>query len=214
MQLVSLRSQLICRVVMRRPALVTQMPRHVALLLVGLGTYGGALTTVAAQGPEWRFNIQSAAPVELPTWLDRDSLGASLGYEYTPDVFAGFLADLNHDGTEDYVFRVSLDACGTNCEYVLVDGARHQTLGTVGGSIVFVRLPVINGYPVIQYYAHSSADAGYWSTTVFDGERYVFVGGVYLEGELLDRHFESLREIPYWPPPNTRMKRDERGRSS
>jgi hypothetical protein len=182
------------------------MPRLVALLLVGLGASAGALTTVAAQGPEWRFNVRSAAPIELPPWLDRDSLGASLGYEYTPEVVAGFLADLNHDGTEDYVFRFSLDVCGTNCQYMLVDGASHQTLGMVGGSVVVVRLPIINGYPVIHSYGHSSADAGIWSTSVFDGEGYVFVGGVYLDGELLDRHFESLREIPYWPPPNRRMK--------
>ena len=204
--MVSLRSQLRRRSVTWQPTLSRQMLRLVALLLVGLGTSGGALTTVAAQGPEWRFNVQSVAPIELPPWLDRDSLAASLGYEYTPEVITGFLADLNHDGTEDFVFNVSLDACGTNCEYVLVDGASHETLGPVGGSIVFVRLPLINGYPVIHSYSHVSADAARWSTSVFDGERYVFVGVVYLEGELLDRHMDSLREIPYWPPPHGRTK--------
>ncbi|UCG89036.1 MAG: hypothetical protein JSW71_11060 [Gemmatimonadota bacterium] len=191
---------------MRRPTLLRQLLRLVALLLVGLGTSGGALTTVAAQGPEWHFNVHSVAPIELPSWLDRDSLAASLGYEYTPEVITGFLADLNQDGTEDYVFNTSLDACGTNCEYLPVDGASHQSLGWVGGSIVFVRLPLINGYPVIHSYSHVSADAARWSTSVFDGERYVFVGVVYLEGDLLDRHMDSLREIPYWPPPDGSMK--------
>lgn len=179
---------------------VSQIPRLVALLLVSLGT-PGAMTTVAAQGPEWQFTVQSAAPVELPPWISRDSLWAALAYEDSPAAIAGFLADLNHDGTEDYVFRVSVDVCGTNCEYVMVDGASHETLGRVGGSVVVVGLPMINGYPVVRSYGHSSADAGRWSTSVFDGERYVYVGSVYLEGESLRRHFEGLREIPFWPQP-------------
>ncbi len=179
--------------------------RLVALLLLGPVFTGGAMTTLAAQGPEWQFTAQSATPLELPPWLPRDSLRAALSYyEDSPAVVAGFLADLNHDGTQDYVFRASLDVCGTNCEYVLVDGESHRTLGRVGGSVVFVRLPMINDYPVIQTYGHSSADAGSWSTSVFDGQRYVFVGSVSLEGVSLRRHFETLREIPFWPPPDTR----------
>jgi hypothetical protein len=47
-------------------------------------------------------------------------------------VITGFLADLNQDGTEDYVFNTSLDACVTNWEYLPVDGASHQSLGWVG----------------------------------------------------------------------------------
>jgi hypothetical protein len=85
----------------------------------------------------------------------------------------------------------------------------YQLLGQVGGSIVFVGLPLINGYPVIHRYSHVSADAARWSTSVFDGERYVFVGGVYLEGELLDRHMEGLRETPYWPPLNRQTKQSD-----
>lgn len=159
----------------------------------------------ASQGPEWQFNLQSATPVELPSWMSRDSLRAALYYEReSPAPVAGFLADLNQDGTPDYVFRVSLDSCGSNCEYVLVDGLTHETLGRVGGSIVYVRPPVINGYPTVQSYSHGSADSGHWSTSVFDGASYVFVSGVEVEGESLRRLFETLREIPYWPQPARR----------
>lgn len=180
------------------------MPRLVALLLIGLGTSEGALNPLSGQGLEWQFTVQSAAPLELPPWLSFDSLWAALSYEDSPAAVAGFLADLNHDGTTDWVFRASLDVCGSNCEYVLVDGARHLTLGRVGGSVVVVGLPLINGYPVIKGYSHSSADAGLWSTSVFDGERYVTVERVFLEGESLRLLFESLREIPFWPPPGPR----------
>lgn len=177
-------------------------------LVGGLFLFGAvvsvcAMAPLAGQGPEWQFNVQSATPLELPPWLPRDSLRAALFYDAdSPAGVAGFLADFNQDGTLDYVFRVSLDACGTNCEYVLVDGASHAMLGRVGGSVVVVRGPVVNGYPIILSYSHSSADAGRWSTSVFDGQRYMFIGSVYLMGESLRRHFETLREIPYWPPPN------------
>jgi hypothetical protein len=186
--------------------LIEHIPGQSAVLvLLGLVVTMGPLTTLTAQGLEWRFSAQSAGIVALPPWLPRDSLRASLSYyEDSPATVAGFLADLNDDGTQDYVFRVSLDVCGSNCEYVLVDGASHRTLGRVGGSVVVVRPPMINGYPVIHAYGHSSADAGRWSTSVFDGQRYVFVGSVYLEGVSLRRHFEALREIPFWPPPNRR----------
>jgi hypothetical protein len=64
------------------------------------------------------------------------------------------------------------------------------------------RLPVVNGYPVIQSYGYSSADTGYWSTSVFDGRSYVSVNSIYLEGESLTQLFETLTEIPYWLPPS------------
>jgi len=66
---------------------------------------------------------------------------------------------------------------------------------------VVVRPPVINGYPVIQVYGHSSAEAGFWSTLVFDGGAYVAVATVYVEGLSQTRLFETLRGLPYWPAP-------------
>lgn len=175
-----------------------------ALLLLCPLLACGVPMPLSAQGQEWQFSAQSAGPLELPDWLSRDSLRAALSFdEESPEVIGGFLADINQDGTQDYVFRFSIDTCGSNCQYSLVDGHTHQRLGTVGGSVLVVRLPVINGYPVIQSYGHSSADAGYWSTSVFDGRSYVSVSSIYLEGESLKWLFDTLREIPYWPPPST-----------
>ena len=178
--------------------------RRAALLLLASFSGPGA-TTLAAQGSEWQFTAQSAAPVSLPDWLASDSIRTRLSYDEDPsEAVAGFLADLNLDGTPDYVFRASLQACGSNCEYLIVDGQTRSVLGRVGGSVLFVGPPLVNGYPVIRAYGHSSADSGRWSTSVFDGLRFVAVNTVYLEGESLTRLFETLKDIPFWPPPNKR----------
>lgn len=178
--------------------------RRAALLLLASVWFPGA-TTLAAQGSEWRFSAQSAAPITLPSWLASDSLRTALSYNQEPaGAVAGFLADLNLDGTFDYVLRASLEVCGSNCEYLLVDGQTRSALGRVGGSVLVVGPRLVNGYPVIQAYGHSSADSGRWSTSVFDGERYVAVSTIYLEGESLTRLFETLRDIRFWPPPDKR----------
>jgi hypothetical protein len=161
----------------------------------------GCVVAAAGQAPEWQFGFSSATPIALPAWLSRDSVRAALSYDEAPDDWvAGFLADLNRDGTADYVLRSSRAACGANCEYTLVDGRTHRSVGTVGGSVVVVRAAQINGYPVIQTYGHSSADAGYWSASVFDGDRYVSVSSVYVEGTSQKRLFDTLKGVPWWPP--------------
>lgn len=159
-------------------------------------------TVAVAQSPEWQFSYQSAVPIRVPAWLRADSLRAVLSYDVdSTEAVAGFQADLNRDGIQDYVFRFSRTGCGTNCEYALVDGRTHRTLGRVGGTVLVVRRTVINGYPVIEGYGHSSVDSGYWSTLVFDGRAYVAVASVYVEGVSQTRLFESLKGIPHWPAP-------------
>jgi hypothetical protein len=154
---------------------------------------------LSGQGAEWSFTAQSASPVSLPSWMATDSLRTALSYDAPSQPVSGFLADVNRDGTQDYVLRASLDVCGSNCEYLLIDGLSTRVLGRVGGSVIYVGPTIVNGYPVIHAYGHSSADSGYWSTLVFDGETYVPAGVVYLEGESLGRLFDSLREVPAWP---------------
>jgi len=172
------------------------------VILLGLLVLGARATVAVAQGPEWQFSHQSAAPIRVPSWLPADSLRAALSYDVdSTEAIAGFLADLNRDGIQDYVFRFSRAVCGTNCEYALVDGRTHRALGTVGGTVVVARPPVINGYPIIQAYGHSSAEAGYWSTLVFDGRAYVAVATMYVEGPSQTRLFDTLRGMPYWPTP-------------
>jgi hypothetical protein len=181
---------------------------RISARLVTVTLYGAPLVpwpdaALAAQGSEWQFGAESAVPISVPGWLPADSLRASLSYD-SAEVIAGFQADLNQDGTPDLVFRFSFTVCGTNCEYALVDGRTRQGLGTVGGTVVVVGPVLINGYPVIRAYGHSSAAAGYWSTSVFDGQGYVSVGSVYVEGLSRVRLFATLENIPFWPPPAPR----------
>jgi hypothetical protein len=174
--------------------------RFVILTLVLL--LGGRDAVALAQGTEWQFSYESARPVRLPAWLRTDSLRAALSYDLdSTEVVAGFVADINRDGVQDYVFRFSRTACGTNCEYALIDGRTHREVGRLGGTVVVVRPRVINGYPVIESYGHSSVDAGYWSTAVFDGGTYVTVASHYIEGSSRQQFFDALRAIPAWPPP-------------
>jgi hypothetical protein len=178
--------------------------RFRAALLASSLTFGCA-STAAGQGVEWQFGFQSATPIALPAWLPRDSVRSALGYDEAPDdVVSGFLADLDRDGTDDYVLRSSRALCGSNCEYALVDGRTHRSLGTVGGSVIVVRATRINGFPVIQSYGHSSAEAGYWNTSVFDGRMYTNVSSVYVEGASQVHLFDTLKDVPWWPPPGTR----------
>jgi hypothetical protein len=173
--------------------------RRWASLLLGVATSPGLGPTLAGRGVEWQFAFWSATPISLPPWLRVDSLRAALSY--TPhEAVAGFVADLNHDGTADYVLRFSRAVCGSNCEYAVVDGRTRRSLGTVGGSVLVVRPPMINGYPVIQAYGHSSAEAGYWSTAVYDGREYVSIGTVYVEGGSQSRLLDALKNTPVWPP--------------
>lgn len=170
------------------------------------GVYAALLVLLAAsrpvlaQYPEWSFDAQAAHAIETPGWLSADSLRDALFMYDSGEEIRGLVADLNRDGVTDYILQYSLTTCGTNCQYELIDGATHRSLGTTGGSLVYVGPRVINGYPVIAQYGHSSADSGTWSTLVFDGSQYVSVSSVWLEGAALEQHFERLKDVPYGEP--------------
>ena len=153
----------------------------------------------AAQTPAWSFDARTGGVIELPTWLEADSLLDALGYDSGAEV-TGLVVDLNQDGADDYLFQFSTDMCGSNCQWAIVDGTGRQFLGLVGGSVLFVGGQTVNGYPTIHAYGHSSADSGNWGTSVFDGREYVAVSWVWLEGEAVRRLFERLRDVPRGPP--------------
>jgi hypothetical protein len=161
----------------------------------------------AAQTPSWSFNAGSVEPIEIPEWLDADSLRDALSFEPgSGEVLHGLFADLNGDGVDDIVLRFSLDVCGTNCQFEIIDGVTRRSLGLVGGSMVFVGDRSINGYPIIYQYGHSSADAGTWSTLVHDGRKYVDVGYVRLGRDGLEWLSEQLTDVPRGPPGATNVE--------
>ncbi len=161
----------------------------VLLLTVGVSLH--------AQEGDWAFTRRSGAALELP---NSPSVEAALAYlEYLPgEPVVGFLADLNRDGTADFVIRSSTRLCGTGgCSYVLIDGENLERLGEVFGNPIVVRRQMINGHPVINAYGHSSADSGTYGTFVFDGEAYVLVSRVSLSGDSLADLFEELDQVPH-----------------
>ncbi|NNG17545.1 MAG: hypothetical protein HKM89_13800 [Gemmatimonadales bacterium] len=162
-----------------------------ALLLLARGA------SLPAQEGDWAFTVHSAAELELPKSPSVESALGYLDYQPGEPVF-GFRADLNRDGSDDYVVRSSTRLCGTGgCSYALIDGKRLERLGQVFGNPIVIRGQMINGYPVVNAYGHSSADSGTYGTFVFDGEEYVLVSGVHLSGESLSDLFDKLNRVPH-----------------
>jgi len=150
-----------------------------------------------AQEGDWAFTVKSGAELALPMGPSIESALAYLDYQPGEPV-VGLRADLNRDGTDDYVIRSSTRLCGTGgCSYALIDGSRLERLGEVFGNPIVVRQQTINGYPVINAYGHSSADSGTYGTFVFDGKAYVLVSRVALTGDSLAELFEGINQIPY-----------------
>jgi len=163
----------------------------VAILCMTVGA------SLHAQEGDWAFTVKSGAALELP---ESPSIAAALAYlDYQPgEPIVGLRADLNQDGTDDYVIRSSTGLCGTGgCSYALIDGSRLERLGEVFGNPVLVRGRMINGYPVINAYGHSSADSGTYGTFVFDGKEYVLVSHVSLSGASLAELFDEINQIPH-----------------
>jgi len=167
-------------------------------LVVSLALLSAA--PACAQDPEWSFNAKTPSPIQIPGWLPADSLRNALAYHEAADQIKGLAVDLNRDGAIDYILQYSREVCGTNCQYELIDGRTRRSIGLVGGSVVYIRAQAINGYPVINQYGHSSADSGSWSTLVFDGQQFVSVGTVWLEGAALEHLFGELKDVPYGEP--------------
>ncbi len=65
-----------------------------------------------------------------------------------------------------------------------------------GGTVIVIRTRMLNGYPVIDCYGHTSADSGYWSTWVYDGQRYVGVSSAYVEEISQTKSFGAIRDVP------------------
>ena len=105
-----------------------------------------------------------------------------------------YVADINGDGTEDYLVESSKRLCGTGgCLYALIEGKSKKRVGDFFGSPILILDQKINGYPVIQSYGHLSAESGSFVTYVFDGKQYQIVSNVTVSGKSLEELFENLQ---------------------
>jgi hypothetical protein len=143
-----------------------------------------------AQSPAWSFDRGDAVTLAIPSWIPGDALRASLDYDDRAPVW-GLRVDLNADAVEDFLFHSA--GCGSNCSWSIFDGKTRRPLGRVDGSVIYVGRQFINGNPVIHQFGHRTAFESTWSTMVFDGTKYVDVGGVVLSGASLDSLMARLR---------------------
>lgn len=134
----------------------------------------------------------SMTEIKLPTAGDITSL--QLDFEYPTNIFLkAFAMDFNGDGVSDYIVEAYQSLCGTGgCSYAMVDGKLNKRIGDFFGSPILVLDQKINGYPIIQSYAHLNADSGNFVTYVFDGKKYQIVANTFVEGKSLEVLFKKL----------------------
>ena len=139
-------------------------------------------------------------------WIDRGSMSLFklpeagdipflLGdFEYPEnEVPRVFVFDFNGDSLEDYFVESYRSLCGTGgCMYALVDGKTKKRIGGFFGAPILIPDKKINGYPIIQSYAHLNAASGNFVTYVFDGNKYQMVATVYVEGKSVEELFKRL----------------------
>jgi hypothetical protein len=114
----------------------------------------------------------------------------------------GVVVDLNGDGVNDYLIVSANRMCGTGgCAYLLYDGASEKRIGEFFGDPLIVRPKGARAYPDISTYTHLTVRSGIYTTRGFDGKIYVVSSSRAVEGPELDRLFDPLRAIPFWPPP-------------
>jgi hypothetical protein len=164
---------------------------------IPLATLLAVLPVSAQQSPSSGLWLDSAsmAPMKLIPSGDIPQLLGDFEYREN-EVPKVFLADLNGDGTEDYLVESSHRLCGTGgCLYALIEGKTKKRIGDFFGSPILVVDQKINGYPVIQSYGHLSAESGRFVTYVFNGTQYQSVSNVYVSGKSLEELFRTLEGL-------------------
>jgi hypothetical protein len=124
----------------------------------------------AALRPPWTLDVRNAQTLHLPAVIYESVARMD---RFDPKDVAGATADLNSDGTIDYIVRGPKEDCGTGgCPYHLYDGRSGKSLGSVFGGTIIVRPEMKHGYPVVQELSHGGAGAASLSTYEFDGTIY------------------------------------------
>jgi hypothetical protein len=125
-------------------------------------------------------------------------------YDARPDdvsTFKGVAADLNRDGTDDYILQGHQEECGTGgCSYPIFDGATAKLIGEPNGNAIVVRAESTKGFANLETYSHSSSESGTFSLYVFDGTTYVKKSHKFLEGGPMWAKWRTWRNYPRWPP--------------
>lgn len=109
---------------------------------------------------------------------------------------ASLSVDINYDGANELIVKSNDGTCGTGgCFFSVFDGKTGRNLGEQFGGMLYFHEPLINGWPVLEVYGHSSAESGTFATWVMEGGRYLAVADVFLQGALLKQHVDKLQSM-------------------
>lgn len=145
----------------------------------------------------WVFETGNAIELHPPP-----EIRAQITWDETPRAFLGVVADLNRDGTDDYIIKGDAQACGTGgCPYEIFDGRTAKRIGDLFGNPIIVRAESTRGFPNLDIYFHGSASSGSFESYVFSGVEYLPRSSRYVENGALDALFRRLDALPPWPPP-------------
>ena len=153
------------------------------------------VASATAGAADWAFTPTSTREIQLPAPVVDSPEFGELEYDGPP--YRGLRADLDGDGTPEYVVQSAPSLCGNGgCVYALFDGASLRSLGLVFGSWLVVRGAPAGTYPAITAYSHLSVEAVTDTTFVYDGGRYVRGASVEVRGAALDRLVDEFRRVP------------------
>ena len=114
-----------------------------------------------------------------------------LEYERAP--FLGLLVDLNGDGVPEYLVRAAPARCSERgCPYAIFDGASFHSLGTIFGSVIYVRAARSETFAIINTFSPNGGDSATYTTYAYNHTRYVARESVQLSGDALRRLRDEL----------------------
>lgn len=153
-----------------------------------------ASTRTPSPSPSFMFQTTDVGAIDVPETI-RTGFAAEPG---AGNPITGVNADLNGDGTDDYIVQLP-QTCGSGgCSFAIYNGARAARIGEVFGNTVIVRDQASHGFPNIDVYTHLSAQSGVVTSLVFDGKAYAVKTRQPAEGQLVADLFQQWSRLPRW----------------
>ena len=145
----------------------------------------------AAERGDRAFTREMALEIQLPTPIEMSQTFGDLEYERAP--FLGLLVDLNGDGVPEYLVRAAPARCSERgCPYAIFDGASFHSLGTIFGSVIYVRAARSETFAIINTFSPNGGDSATYTTYAYNHTRYVARESVQLSGDALRRLRDEL----------------------
>ncbi len=164
-------------------------------MVTRLGLAAGAASALVADPADWAFAADQAREIMQPVKIVQTEEFEELEYDGPP--YRGLRADLNGDGTPEYIVQSAPSLCGNGgCVFALFDGASLRPLGLVFGGWMVVRAAPSGYFPIIHALSHQSADSASYTTFSYDGMHYVRLTSIHLDGLALAQLVQELKQIP------------------